>query len=294
MSDEASVRFHLHRMEEVQSTNDEIKHALDDGESEGLAIRALYQSGGYGRRGRVWASPPGGLYLSILLRPRVEKVLLPTLSLAISVACRRAAASFLRGAVADRLRIKWPNDIVYEEGDGGRPASPHSPAVLYDDAGVRFSKLCGISLETHAAGVCVGIGVNVFSPAIAQPVLGKNEPVYLASLPGVAWASGYTGGDRADDPLSPGQIGVIDEVCEALLSECALVYARWQGEGWKSLLDEYREHATLLGRHVRVVAHTDALLVEGTVQGVNDQGNLLICDESGSVIALASGEAHIL
>lgn len=45
-----------------------MKRALEAGEPEGLALRARRQTGGYGRQGRAWASPEGGLYLSLLLR----------------------------------------------------------------------------------------------------------------------------------------------------------------------------------------------------------------------------------
>ena len=80
--------FRLRELAEVSSTNDVVKRALEAGEPEGLAVRACRQTGGYGRQGRTWTSPEGGLYLSLLLRPRVPSAQLPTLSLVAGLAVR--------------------------------------------------------------------------------------------------------------------------------------------------------------------------------------------------------------
>ena len=68
-------------LDEVASTNEIVKNALREGKAEGLVVRARRQSGGYGRQGRPWDSPEGGLYMSLLLRPDVAGSGLATLSL---------------------------------------------------------------------------------------------------------------------------------------------------------------------------------------------------------------------
>ena len=45
------------------------KRSPDDGAAEGTLVWAETQTAGRGRRGRVWLSPPGNLYLSLVLRP---------------------------------------------------------------------------------------------------------------------------------------------------------------------------------------------------------------------------------
>ena len=104
--------FRLQVLESVDSTNEVIKRAIEDGEPEGLAIRAYRQTGGYGRQGRAWKSPRGGMYESILLRPEVEMRELPTLALVVAIAVRRALASLVVDDQARRICIKWPNDVV--------------------------------------------------------------------------------------------------------------------------------------------------------------------------------------
>jgi BirA family biotin operon repressor/biotin-[acetyl-CoA-carboxylase] ligase len=133
--------------EELASTSDRLKALARAGAPEWTTVLADRQTGGRGREGRAWASPPGGLYLSVLLRPRLEKVgLLP---LAAGVAVAEAA-----GELGVRVELKWPNDVLAS----GR-------------------KLAGI-LSEAASGpggvewVVLGIGINVaLDPARLSPEL---------------------------------------------------------------------------------------------------------------------------
>ena len=77
-------------LDEVTSTNEVVKNALREGKAEGLIVRARRQLSGYGRQGREWDSPEGGLYMSILLRPDVAGSGLATLSLVVGLSVQRA------------------------------------------------------------------------------------------------------------------------------------------------------------------------------------------------------------
>ena len=255
------LAFRLRVLDEVTSTNDEVKRALEAGEPEGLAVSARRQTGGYGRQGRTWASPEGGLYLSLLLRPSVDAALLPTLSLVTALAVRRAVAGLLPAEAAESVQVKWPNDLVV-------PAAGRLP----DPA---FRKLCGISLEAHAGGVCVGIGVNVEPPdaADAAAVGGKNVPVYLPEL---------------------GFEGNVDDVAAAVLRAFAPLYRAWLAEGFAPLAGEYAAHASLTGRSVRMVNRAGEPVAEGTVASVDAFGRLVLRASDGSCVPVASGEALLV
>src|SRR5436309_16137709 len=54
----------------LESTNETAKELLETDLEEGLVLWADRQSAGKGRQGRAWASPPGGLYASVILRPK--------------------------------------------------------------------------------------------------------------------------------------------------------------------------------------------------------------------------------
>ena len=127
--------------EKVDSTNLQAKSLARQGAPEGSVVVADSQTGGRGRMGKGWVSPPGtNLYFSVILRPPVPPVRLSQIPLLAAAAIHRAVSSMVEGASAT---IKWPNDILI----GGR-------------------KVCGILCEmetepdmTHF--VIAGIGINV-------------------------------------------------------------------------------------------------------------------------------------
>ena len=132
----------------LPSTNTTAKQIAISGGGHGAAVIAAAQSAGTGRFGREFASPPGGLYLSIVLRP--EKLWfeheLITLYSAVCV-CQAFEQ------VGVEPKIKWVNDLFL---DG--------------------KKVCGISteavsdLESGTVGwIVIGIGINLTTPPESFP-----------------------------------------------------------------------------------------------------------------------------
>lgn len=137
--------YRLFVYDEIGSTNDEAMALAQAGDPGRAWLIARTQTKGRGRRGRQWASLPGNLYASLLLVDEVPAVLAPQLGFVAGSALARA----LRECIGDdmRLRLKWPNDILF---DG--------------------AKLAGILLESCQLGdgrfICImGIGVN----CVARP-----------------------------------------------------------------------------------------------------------------------------
>jgi BirA family biotin operon repressor/biotin-[acetyl-CoA-carboxylase] ligase len=98
------------------STNDEVATAARAGAEEGLVVVAETQSGGRGRLGRTWHSPPGqNLYFSLLLRPAMPPWMVPPLTLLVG----GVAAEVLAAAGAP-ARLKWPNDVLLPTPGGPR------------------------------------------------------------------------------------------------------------------------------------------------------------------------------
>ncbi|MGN8898161.1 biotin--[acetyl-CoA-carboxylase] ligase [Flavonifractor sp. HCP28S3_F3] len=141
-------------LDTVDSTNNEIKRRAVGEVPDGLTVVAGEQTGGRGRRGRSFVSPPGkGLYLSAALRPECPLSEVSALTAWSAV----AVCDAIEAVCGIRPGIKWPNDVILN----GR-------------------KLCGIltelELEAETAAlryVVVGIGVNVsqtevdFGPEVA-------------------------------------------------------------------------------------------------------------------------------
>ena len=135
--------YRLFVFDELGSTNDEAMRAARGGDAGRTWFVARSQSRGRGRQGRQWVSPSGNLYASLLLIDAVAPQIAPRLGFVAGV----ALACALRECIGDdkKLRLKWPNDILY---DG--------------------AKLAGILLEstTLPGGgfACImGIGVNCAS-----------------------------------------------------------------------------------------------------------------------------------
>ncbi|AGA67664.1 birA, biotin-(acetyl-CoA-carboxylase) ligase [Desulfitobacterium dichloroeliminans LMG P-21439] len=96
--------------EELPSTNDWLKSlALQDAEH-GTVVIAKRQNFGHGRMQRLWESPQGGVWLSILLKPRLSLADAAKLTLSTGV----ALAQTFKELYGLEVGIKWPNDLVYE------------------------------------------------------------------------------------------------------------------------------------------------------------------------------------
>ena len=133
----------VHHFETLDSTNDLAKELAAQGAPEGTVVVAEAQTGGRGRLGREWNSPPGvGLYVSLVLRPMLPPMELPQITLTTAVAVVRA----VRRVAGVAPGIKWPNDLLFNG-----------------------KKLGGILTEMETESdriryVVVGLGLNVNNP----------------------------------------------------------------------------------------------------------------------------------
>jgi len=120
---------------ETGSTNADLLAEARSGAPEGTWLRAEAQSGGRGRAGRTWLSPPGNLYASTIVRLHPGEPETATLALVAAVALEEVASAY---AGPGLLQLKWPNDLM---------AGP--------------AKLAGILLERADDAVVIGFGVNL-------------------------------------------------------------------------------------------------------------------------------------
>ncbi len=90
----------------IDSTMSYVKKVVDNYSR--AIIFSEVQTKGRGRAGRIWLSPPGGIWLSILWQVE-RKELLEILSLAVGVAVVNA----LKKLLLIDFKLKWPNDIMF-------------------------------------------------------------------------------------------------------------------------------------------------------------------------------------
>ena len=95
----------------IDSTNQYLLDRIGELKS-GDACVAEYQHAGRGRRGRKWFSPFGAnLYLSMFWRLEQGPAAAIGLSLVIGI----VMAEVLRKLGADKVRVKWPNDLYLQD-----------------------------------------------------------------------------------------------------------------------------------------------------------------------------------
>ena len=123
--------YTLERRAEVDSTNTVALRLAAAGAAHGTVVLAERQSAGHGRRGHVWVSLPGNLFITILVRPASGGA--PG---QLSFVAAAALGEILEG-IAD-IAFKWPNDVLC----AGR-------------------KVAGILIEVDHGAAAVGIGVNL-------------------------------------------------------------------------------------------------------------------------------------
>ncbi|MGN0360444.1 MAG: biotin--[acetyl-CoA-carboxylase] ligase [Hominisplanchenecus sp.] len=124
----------------VDSTNNQAKRMAEEGAPHGTLVIADEQTGGRGRRGRSWKTPPkSAIAMTLIVRPELAPEKASMLTLVMGMAVAAACRNLLKLPVG----IKWPNDVVAD----GR-------------------KICGIltemSAEIHAIHyLVIGTGINV-------------------------------------------------------------------------------------------------------------------------------------
>lgn len=148
--------------DKLSSTNTKAKELARNGEEEGTVVIARMQQKGRGRFDRVWESPYGGLYLSIILKPDVSPDKTTLLPLVAALSVSTTIHNFGLSAT-----IKWPNDVR-----------------------VNKKKVAGILLESDihknqlryvilGVGVNLNIDVNLFSGGLKNVTTSLSQELHF-------------------------------------------------------------------------------------------------------------------
>lgn len=249
-------------LDSVSSTNEELMVRARAGVPHGTALRARVQTAGRGRRTHSWASPDGGLYLSILARPSVAPAQMPGLP----VACGIAVADALEALGCAGVRLKWPNDVITPAG-----------------------KLGGILVEASQtddgyAAVC-GIGINYSLPdagaraAGALPITCLNDALRDGqSVPAI---------DHLARAIQESVLEVLDAWTDGL------DHAGTQAPPLYGILDVYNKLLAYNGDKVKVFSSRGELLSSGILRGIDPWGRALVEDDEGTLDALDATQVSL-
>jgi BirA family biotin operon repressor/biotin-[acetyl-CoA-carboxylase] ligase len=129
----------MHYFDTAGSTMDIARELARKGCPDFTVVIAETQASGRGRMDRNWRSPQGGLYFTLVLRPRIPPVMSPLVNFATACVLARA----LQDVCDVDARVKWPNDIL-----------------------IHGRKVSGMLSEMETSGdqvsfINIGIGINM-------------------------------------------------------------------------------------------------------------------------------------
>jgi len=237
------IAWRLEHYEELPSTSDFCAERAKSGEPEGLAVTAARQTAGRGSRGRTWASPPGNVALSVLLRPshprhagesRHSRLPPPATAssmypLLAGVAVADAIKTFCPSGVTPML--KWPNDVL-----------------------LNGQKCAGLLIDaTQAASsigwLVIGIGINL---------------AYAPEIPGRATTCLAAHGAETT-PIA---------LAQSVLDHLSRYLDMFEKSGPTKITDAWLSRAHPIGTPLEVKAQTQT--AAGTFAGLSPNGELLL------------------
>jgi BirA family transcriptional regulator, biotin operon repressor / biotin---[acetyl-CoA-carboxylase] ligase len=226
-------------------------------------VRVAYsQTAGRGRRGRAWVAQPGNALLfstSCVLQRPVEG--LAGLSLAIGTAVLDALNTLPLSASA-RLALKWPNDVLIDDG-----------------------KLAGILIETawntpQATAVVIGIGINLHGAAelAAQVEESARRGDAAPGNPPAALSRAWPEANLTD-------------TLAALLNALEHTLSRFAANGFAPFRQAWLAAHAYAGQEV-VLLEQGVEVSRGVATGVDENGQLLIDTPAGTRTA-ATGDVSL-
>lgn len=236
--DKDTGKFVIEILPQAASSNSLLLQRAAPGAPGGSVLAVELQTAGRGRMGRAWYSGLGdSLTFSLLWRFDCAVHKLSGLSLAVGVAVVRALGRW----GAQGVYLKWPNDILSEQG-----------------------KLAGVLIEAQGdmlgpSAVVIGIGLNCALPMGLQ---GRIDQA----------ASAIT--DVCVSPPARAQL------LASLLQELAGVLQEFEREGFAAMHQEWERHHLYQNRPVRVRTG-DGAVVQGVARGVTARGELRLETEQG-------------
>lgn len=253
------------------STNDDAREAARAGALHGAAVVARVQTAGRGRRGHVWESPRGSLYLSCVLRPAVPMHFFTGLP----AVCALGVLDCLRDDLGiAQAALKWPNDII---------AGPCKLAGILVEAG-------SSAMGTFA--VC-GVGVNM-APASAGADPCKQASGECPATQSPEALARTCLEELVDDPSG---LPAFEDIAELLRRRIVERVDAWdltcrQGRAQAGplapILNEYFDRCPLLGHRVRVLSPEGDLVCTGYFAGLDCWGRATVRRDDGAEVVYTS------
>ena len=221
----------------------------------GYVIIADSQLSGTGRNGREWASPRGGIWLSVIL----SSMLHPSKCFSFSFGASLAVSEAITHCTGLESKLKWPNDVLID----GKKVS----GVLVD-ASVNSS-----SIEYVILGI--GVNVNVNSAEVQRDIKCQTFPYQVTSLSDEL-------GARCD------KVRLIKNILQTLDK----YYLKIESDTDYPLLEQWKHRAIDITSKPVYVSHgTEGFTA--TVLGLEEDGSLVVVRDNNRIERIVSAEYSI-
>ena len=245
----------LEVMPSATSTSDLARQAAREGALGDRAFLALEQTAGRGRRGRPWVSRRGGMYLSVLLRPHIDRIQWFGFSfvaaLAVFEAIQSWFAAHLSGAHQPDMGLKWPNDVLVGGG-----------------------KIAGILLEAGDDYLIIGSGVNI------APVEGDSR----SGIPPVSLAQFLI------DAQAP--VPTPEMLAATYLDRLSIWIDALVTSGFGPARTAWLTHHAFADEDLQV--KTGEMAVRGRFVDLDMDGALVLLDDSGKTHHITTGDVQLV
>ena len=237
----------------IDSTQNQAIKMAQDTAKDGTIIVAAKQTGGKGRNGRKWASPKGGIWISIILHPKFDISITTLFPIASSLALSLA----IEKTFSIKPELKWPNDLTIK----GKKV-----AGMLVDASLESNKIENLVLGA-------GINFDVNAKQIEKSLKGTPNFYGVSSL-----------SDQKQN-IKPVQL------VQTFLLELEKIYIALNEKQIKKIISEWTSRSSTIGKNVEL--NTIDSKIKGKAIKIDDDGALIISENNKIHKVIAGDIIHL-
>ncbi len=237
----------------IDSTQNQAIKMAQDTAKDGTIIVAAKQTGGKGRNGRKWASPKGGIWISIILHPKFDISITTLFPIASSLALSLA----IEKTFSIKPELKWPNDLTIK----GKKV-----AGMLVDASLESNKIENLVLGA-------GINFDVNAKQIEKSLKGTPNFYGVSSL-----------SDQKQN-IKPVQL------VQTFLLELEKIYIALNEKQIKKIISEWTSRSSTIGENVEL--NTIDSKIKGKAIKIDDDGALIISENNKIHKVIAGDIIHL-
>ena len=220
----------------IDSTQTFALEIADDKKENGTVIIAQKQTKGIGRMNRKWISPEGGIWLSIILKPKSDFSLTTLFPLATAVALSNA----IQDVLGINVELKWPNDLL-----------------------IRGKKIAGILVDASVTSnqvehIVLGVGINFDVPV-------KNIEKSIQNTGNYSGVTTLTSSTQKIRAVT---------LVQSFLNELEDVFESMKINGGKEIIKKWTKRSSTIGNNVMIKTNEGKIM--GKALKIDSDGALIL------------------